>query len=532
MAASSPSGPLWLLSLAVLAIGFAAGQLCRNNVTGFRFELFDCSRDRQLICTGDSTSTADGQLNLTRYDMKSSGRVMFAQGIRLMDRVNSKVAYFSTNFTFSMKADYSRPGEGFAFVMQASRGHQGHSGGFLGIFNKDGKAGTPIIAVEFDTFREWFYGFFMYNDINSNHVGVDIESINSKVQVDASSVGIDLGREKSVTAWVDYVPASEIFEGNLQVRISNDNVRPFFPLISYDIDLSKHISEIMYLGFSATTGDHMVTSDCLSYHNILSWSFDSWWEDSNSPPASPPPSPPVAPPPPSILPPVPLPPEPPSPVVPPPSALPPVPSPDWPPSPSAKPPPPSSPAPSPAMPIAPSPSPSGVLPPSPAPYSPTPYPVSPPSSYFPPPVPSPLPPESSPSPSPGFAPSSSSPAPAPVPGVPTPAPASLPPLAPPSGPSPPPAPPHLDSTRPMAASVAGFALLFSLYVVVVYTRVLSELGKGREDNRRLEYLGDQTMIGIWPTDRKAVNTRIFTVGYSDCFRHLDPVQIDEPWDFT
>ncbi|KAL3694423.1 hypothetical protein R1sor_008074 [Riccia sorocarpa] len=539
MAAAAPRSRPLLLLLGVLTVGLAAGQLCRNNATSFRFDSFDCFRDRQLICTGDATTTVDGQLNLTRYDMKSWGRVMVAQGFRLMDRTTSRVAYFSTNFTFSMKGDYSRPGEGMAFVMQASRGYQGHSGGFLGIFDNKGKAATPTVAVEFDTFREWIYGLFLYNDINNNHVGVDIESINSKAQVDAGTVGIELGREKSVTAWIDYVPASETSEGNLQVRISVDDVKPFLPLISYDVDLSKHMSEIMYLGFSATTGDHMVTSDCLSYHNILSWSFDSWWEDSESPPASPPASPPIVPPP-SIFPPVPLPPEPPSP------ALPSSPAP--------------SPSPSPGRPIVPSPSPSGSLPPfsTPPPPSfpsptwspaPTPSSVSPPSPYKPVPpgpVPAPTPvlppasspssfppaitpslsPQSSPSPSADSAPSTSPPAapasipsaaPSPGPGnanstdSPAPAPTPLPPPIPAPAPSsssssaPPPSPatPHLDATRPMVVSIAAFALLFSVYAVAVYTRVLSELGEGRRwrNLHRLEYIGDQTMIGIWPTDR-------------------------------
>ncbi|BBN05892.1 hypothetical protein MPTK1_3g16760 [Marchantia polymorpha subsp. ruderalis] len=458
-----------LLVLAGLALNIAAGQLCRNNLTSFVFESFDCLGDRHLKCTGDCTCTAEGQVNLTSYDMKSWGRLMYSPGIRLMDPVSNRVASFRTNFTFNMGGEYSRPGEGMAFVMQGNPDYQGHGGGFLGLYNKDGKAGTPTLAIEFDTYRDWFYGFFRYNDINSNHVGLDIESINSKLQVDAGVFGIDLAKERTVTAWIDYVPPTENFDGNLQVRISADTTRPLLALISYDVDLSKHISEIMYMGFTATTGDW-----CLSYHSILSWSFESWGLVPPTPPPAPSAPTPNLPPSPSVLPPIPLPPEPPSPSAEnPPPPPPPSPAPPAPPAPiSPLPPPPESPTAPPPVPSLSPPAPHPEIPPSPAPSpAPSPSPSSLPNSTVP--VPSPpsapspsvspppavppslppheaepsLPPESTPTPSAGPSPSSHEFPPAPA-SIPTPSaapspssyippPASLPPVpTPSSAPSP------------------------------------------------------------------------------------------------
>ncbi|OAE33960.1 hypothetical protein AXG93_3005s1060 [Marchantia polymorpha subsp. ruderalis] len=233
----------WIVSL--LAISLVRVVLLLDVVpvegqdTSFVFDSFDCLKDNHLQCTGDSSSTADGQLNLTDASRGSTGRVLYLPGIRLLDPETSQVSFFSTNFTFSMVGDYPRPGEGLAFIMMSNPIFEGSGGGFLGVYGPDGHAGTQTLAVEFDTLKNVRSGHFRFNDINGNHVGVDLESINSIVQVDAGSFGIVLSREATLTAWVDYFAPTGKLSGRLQVRISRTSSRPRTPLLSYEIDLSK-----------------------------------------------------------------------------------------------------------------------------------------------------------------------------------------------------------------------------------------------------------------------------------------------------
>ncbi|KAL2635578.1 hypothetical protein R1flu_007057 [Riccia fluitans] len=198
-----------LVLVGLLFLNLVAAQ----NDTSFVFSSFDCMKDSHLKCSGDSSTSGQGPLNLTAVTTGSVGHALYTPGIRFLDPATSKTSSFSTNFTFSIQRVNSgsqAAGEGLAFVILSNPNFTGSGGGFLGVYGSDGRAGAPTLAVEFDTFKDVKTGNFTFNDINNNHVGLDLDSINSKAQVDAAPAGVILYKASSVTAWVEYSAPTDV----------------------------------------------------------------------------------------------------------------------------------------------------------------------------------------------------------------------------------------------------------------------------------------------------------------------------------
>lgn len=120
---------------------------------------------------------------------------------------------------------------------------------------------NKFIAIEFDTKLD-----HVYNDPNDNHIGLDVNSLNSVKTADCGSIGIDLKSGKLITAWIDYWNDGK----NLKVFLSESGKKPIYPVLDIDIDLSQFLQEVMYLGFSASTEGSTET------HLIHNWSFTSF----------------------------------------------------------------------------------------------------------------------------------------------------------------------------------------------------------------------------------------------------------------
>lgn len=117
---------------------------------------------------------------------------------------------------------------------------------------------------------------FEFGDINDNHVGIDINNMESNASATAgwyynntdeesSSTKQDLNLKsgKPILAWVDYDSAQSV----ISVTLSASSSKPKKPILSYAVDLSPILQEYMYVGFSASTG--LLASS----HYILGWSF-------------------------------------------------------------------------------------------------------------------------------------------------------------------------------------------------------------------------------------------------------------------
>ncbi|GJN11257.1 hypothetical protein PR202_ga29435 [Eleusine coracana subsp. coracana] len=131
----------------------------------------------------------------------------------------------------------------------------------------NGNQSAHVFAVEFDT---------LFNaevrDPNSNHVGIDVNSLVSRVTANAGYYDDGTGEFRNLSlisrrafqAWVDYDGVAT------QVTVTMAPLglpRPKRPLLQAVLDLSDVVRGAPYVGFSSATGI------LFSRHFVLGWSF-------------------------------------------------------------------------------------------------------------------------------------------------------------------------------------------------------------------------------------------------------------------
>lgn len=138
----------------------------------------------------------------------------------------------------------------------------------LGLFNftNNGNPNNRIFAIEFDVFANQ-----EFNDIDDNHVGVDVNSLTSIASHTAGIWGnddrfkkLDLNNGVNYQVWIDY--NSSVM--NITMAKVGD-LRPRRPLISESVNLSDVFLDEMFVGFTGATG-RLVES-----HKILAWGFSN-----------------------------------------------------------------------------------------------------------------------------------------------------------------------------------------------------------------------------------------------------------------
>lgn len=196
-----------------------------------------------------------------------SGRILYKGTFKLWSRKTSKVASFNTTFElFIQHVNKERWGEGMAFILTDNPSLPRNSHGqWLGIVNEttNGSRSNRILAIEFDTRKS------SADDINDNHVAVDLNGIKSIRQFPLAEAGVNLTNGSSVLATIRYDGEAR----NLTVYVStmpyNFEGGLSRPLIALDINLSEYLAEDVYVGFSGSTGNFTQ----LNYIN--SWNFTS-----------------------------------------------------------------------------------------------------------------------------------------------------------------------------------------------------------------------------------------------------------------
>ncbi|KAK9068483.1 hypothetical protein SSX86_012597 [Deinandra increscens subsp. villosa] len=197
-----------------------------------------------------------------------AGAILYKTPIRFKRTGTNIPASFTTFFSFSISnLNPDSIGGGLAFLISPEDETIGNSGGYLGI-----PAGA--IAVEFDTLMD-----VEFNDINGNHLGVDIDSMVSTQIADLDSVNVDLRSGDQVNSWVEFNGSTR----QLNVSVSYSNIKPTSPVLSVLIDLNKYVNEFMFVGFSGST------QGSTEVHSVEWWTFTSSFDD-----ASPHPPPPAA----------------------------------------------------------------------------------------------------------------------------------------------------------------------------------------------------------------------------------------------
>ncbi|KAM3739819.1 hypothetical protein ACB098_08G051000 [Castanea mollissima] len=179
---------------------------------------------------------------------------------------------FPLKFNTTSSVPSSGGGHGITFTISPSWNFtQAGRNQYLGLFNSsnDGLPVNHILAIELDTVLNPELG-----DIDRNHVGIDVNSLNSTESAPAmyfsnkegKNISLELTSGNPMHLWIDYDEAEKL----LNVTLAPTRIpKPNWPLMSKPIDLSRYLLESMYVGFSATTGT-LASSD----HYILGWSFN------------------------------------------------------------------------------------------------------------------------------------------------------------------------------------------------------------------------------------------------------------------
>ncbi|XP_022685601.1 L-type lectin-domain containing receptor kinase IV.2 [Setaria italica] len=140
---------------------------------------------------------------------------------------------------------------------------------YMGLLNisDNGKASNHILAIELDTVLSP-----EFHDIDSNHIGIDVNNLQSVKSHTAGYyeegtgkfLNLTLMSRKAMQVWVDY--NGQAME--LNVTLAPLGVeKPTEPLLSTALNLSKIVTGTSYVGFSSATGLS------IAYHYILGWSF-------------------------------------------------------------------------------------------------------------------------------------------------------------------------------------------------------------------------------------------------------------------
>ncbi|KAF8100419.1 hypothetical protein N665_0224s0006 [Sinapis alba] len=202
-------------------------------------------------------------LQLTNATTTQIGRAFFKEPVNFKP---SEPVSFSTHFVCALLPVGEISGHGIAFFVSHSTDFIGaEPTRFFGLFYANRSDSTRVLAVELDIAPD-------AEDIDGNHVGIDVNSAKYVISADASYYSDKEGRKidikllsgDPIQVWVDY-------EGTtLNVSLAPlGNQKPSRPLLS---STSINLTEVvqgrrMFVGFSGSTGSIM------SYQYILGWSF-------------------------------------------------------------------------------------------------------------------------------------------------------------------------------------------------------------------------------------------------------------------
>ncbi|KAJ1295433.1 hypothetical protein BS78_01G223600 [Paspalum vaginatum] len=229
-----------------------------------------------LDLDGMAVVEPDGKLMLTNVTSQLKGHAFHPAPLRFHDKAsastqNGTARSFSTTFVFAIVSDYATvSGNGLAFFVAPSKNLSAASPSqFLGLFNNqnNGNATNHVFAVELDTILNP-----EFRDINSNHVGVDVNGLVSLAAEPAGYYADDTGAFRNLSlfsgdamqVWVDYDGRAAALNVTLAPA---EAPKPRKPLISVAVDLSAVVTDTAYVGLSSSTGPFRTR------HYALGWSF-------------------------------------------------------------------------------------------------------------------------------------------------------------------------------------------------------------------------------------------------------------------
>ncbi|KAH9661565.1 L-type lectin-domain containing receptor kinase SIT2 [Citrus sinensis] len=203
----------------------------------------------------------NGLLQLTNTSERISGHAFYPFPFKF-NSSSSQSLSFSTSFVFAMFPKLPNyGGHGMAFFISPSTDFsEAVAGSHLGIFNRsnNGQFTNHIFAIELDTVQSP-----EFNDIDGNHVGIDVNGLQSNESASAryfsdekkefESLVLESG--KPIQIWIDYNGQEKLVNVTLAPV---PNPKPSRPLLSTSIDLSQILQDSMYVGLCAATAVYFV----------------------------------------------------------------------------------------------------------------------------------------------------------------------------------------------------------------------------------------------------------------------------------
>ncbi|KAJ6843905.1 L-type lectin-domain containing receptor kinase IV.2-like [Iris pallida] len=234
--------------------------------------VFNGFRGVNLSLDGFASVMPDGLLVLTNASSQAIGHAFHPKPFKFKsDTTPATTLSFSTTFVFAIIPKYSYiSGKGLVFVVSHTTDFStALPAQYMALFNlsDNGNATNHVLGIELDTIAN-----SEFQDINDNHVGIDVNSLQSTNSTGAGYYDDSTGAFQNMTLassvpmqiWVDY-------EGeDMQLNVTLAPVpmaKPNKPLLSSTIDLSSVMMDSMYVGFSSANG-HLLTTHC-----VLGWSF-------------------------------------------------------------------------------------------------------------------------------------------------------------------------------------------------------------------------------------------------------------------
>ncbi|KAL6903444.1 hypothetical protein ACP4OV_004257 [Aristida adscensionis] len=260
------------LLVLLLFLGLGGGLRPAAAAAGDEQFVFNGFKGANLSFDGMATVTPDGLLMLTNGTSQLKGHAFFPTPLQFHRAPNSTaMESFSTAFVIGIIGAFEDlSSHGMAFIVAKSPNlTSALPGQFMGLVGSanNGNATNHLFAVEFDTILN-----SEFNDMSGNHVGVDVNGLNS---VAADNAGyyddatgafknMSLVSRRAMQVWVD-------FDGQtMQVNVTMaplEVARPKKPLLSTAVNLSSVIDGTAYVGFSSATGI------LFCRHYVLGWSF-------------------------------------------------------------------------------------------------------------------------------------------------------------------------------------------------------------------------------------------------------------------
>lgn len=246
-----------------------------NGFVSLSFPSFDISFVGTNLTVFQPASIASGALQITpdtsnnaSYLINKAGRIFLSRQFTLWENTSSGayVASFKTAFDLNIyRVDDSEPGEGLAFLIASSLEGPppGSENGYLGLTNysRNGDASNKFVAIELDTVKQSY-------DPDDNHVGLDINGVNSNVTNSLTPFGIEISPVigTNYTMWVDYNGSAR----HIWVYMAKQgSAKPVNSVLNASLDLSEVIDPISYIGFSASTGTRYELNCVLAWELIV-----------------------------------------------------------------------------------------------------------------------------------------------------------------------------------------------------------------------------------------------------------------------